>query len=46
MPKRLQKELVALSLQKYKLGREYFADPEKILMEEVIQWISECYFVI
>uniref|UniRef100_A0A0R3RI43 VWFA domain-containing protein n=1 Tax=Elaeophora elaphi TaxID=1147741 RepID=A0A0R3RI43_9BILA len=40
MPKRLQKELVAFSVQKYKQDRECFADPKDSMIKEVIGWIK------
>ncbi|EJD74394.1 midasin [Loa loa] len=39
MPKRLQKELVAFSLQKYEQNREHFVDPSEIMVEKVVEWI-------
>ncbi|VDK69682.1 unnamed protein product, partial [Onchocerca ochengi] len=39
MPKRLQKELIALCLQKYKRDMECFADPKEIMVKEIIEWI-------
>lgn len=46
MPKRLQKELVALCLQKYKNDRKYFIDSDENLMKKVIEWLSMLYVVI
>ncbi|EJW80398.1 hypothetical protein WUBG_08693, partial [Wuchereria bancrofti] len=39
MPKRLQKELVALSLQKYRKNRQCFTEPKEIMIKAVIEWI-------
>ncbi|VDO46826.1 unnamed protein product [Onchocerca flexuosa] len=39
MPKRLQKELIALCLQKYQCDMECFTDPEEIMIKEIIDWI-------
>lgn len=46
MPKRLQKELVVLFLQKYQQNKECFGHPNETMIKEVIKWISKCHFVI